>query len=133
MIHTDDSEVVWFVICISVSVVQYTVNSGCHHRSHGCTMANHQVSRGREQGGGSRVGTPLLMEKTFPCGGPSFSWGGGGFVLLMGGSFSPCEGHVDSFNYMMYADDTTLYFNLDDFNCRNLDNEINSEIEKINL
>ena len=34
---------------------------------------------------------------------------------------------------MMYADDTTLYFNLDDFNCRNLDNEINSEIEKINL
>ena len=37
------------------------------------------------------------------------------------------------FNYMMYADDTTLYFNLEDFNCRNLDNEINSEIEKINL
>ena len=37
------------------------------------------------------------------------------------------------FNYMMYADDTTLYFNLEDFECRNLDNEINSEIEKINL
>ena len=37
------------------------------------------------------------------------------------------------FNYMMYADDTTLYFNLEDFDCRNLDNEINSEIEKINL
>ena len=37
------------------------------------------------------------------------------------------------FNYMMYADDTTLYFNLEDFDCRNLDNEINSEIEKMNL
>ena len=33
---------------------------------------------------------------------------------------------------MMYADDITLYFNLKDFDCRNLDNEINSEIEKIN-
>ena len=37
------------------------------------------------------------------------------------------------FNYMMYADDTTLYFNLEDFDCRNLDSEINSEIKKINL
>ena len=36
-------------------------------------------------------------------------------------------------NYMMYADDTTLYFNLEDFDCRNLDNEINSEIEKFKL
>ena len=31
-------------------------------------------------------------------------------------------------------DDTTLYFNLEDFDCRNLDNVINSEIKKnINL
>ena len=36
-------------------------------------------------------------------------------------------------NYMMYAEDTTLYFNLEDFDCRNLDNEIISGIEKINL
>ena len=36
-------------------------------------------------------------------------------------------------NYMMSADETTLYFNLDDFGCRNLGNIINSEIEKINL
>ena len=36
-------------------------------------------------------------------------------------------------NYLMYADDTTLYFNLKDFDCRNLDYVINSEIEKINL
>ena len=36
-------------------------------------------------------------------------------------------------NYMMYADDTTLYFNLEDFDCRNLDSVVNSEIEKINL
>ena len=33
----------------------------------------------------------------------------------------------------MYADDTTLYFNLEGFDCRNLDNVINSEIQKINL
>ena len=37
------------------------------------------------------------------------------------------------FNYMMYADDTTLYFNLENCDCRNLDNEINSEIVKINI
>ena len=36
-------------------------------------------------------------------------------------------------NCMMYAGDTTLYFNLEDFDCQNLDNEINSDIEKINL
>ena len=37
------------------------------------------------------------------------------------------------FNYIMYADDITLYFNLEDFDCRNLDNEINSEIKQINI
>ena len=36
-------------------------------------------------------------------------------------------------NYMMYADDTTLYFNLEYFDCQNLDNEINSEMKKNNL
>ena len=36
-------------------------------------------------------------------------------------------------NYLMYADDTTLYFNLKDFDWQNLDNVINSEIEKNNL
>ena len=36
-------------------------------------------------------------------------------------------------NYLMYADDTTLYFNLEDFDWQNLDNVINSEIEKNNL
>ena len=36
-------------------------------------------------------------------------------------------------NYMMYADDSTLHHNLKDFDCRYLDNEINSEIEKNNL
>ena len=36
-------------------------------------------------------------------------------------------------NYMMYADDTTLYFNLEGFDCRNQNNVINSEIEKNNL
>ena len=35
-------------------------------------------------------------------------------------------------NNMMYADGTTPYFNLEDFDYRNLDNEINSEIENIN-
>ena len=31
----------------------------------------------------------------------------------------------------MYADDTTIYFNLEDFTHLNLENEINDEIEKI--
>ena len=46
------------------------------------------------------------------------------FSLLMANS---------KINDIMYVNDTTLYFNLEDFDCRNLDNEINSEIEKINL
>ena len=37
------------------------------------------------------------------------------------------------FKNMMYADDATLYFNLEDLDCRNLDNEINSKIKKIKL
>ena len=39
----------------------------------------------------------------------------------------------NKFNYMVYADDKTLYFNLEDFDCQNLDNVINSEIEEIDL
>ena len=31
---------------------------------------------------------------------------------------------------MMYVDDTTLYFNLEDFDCRNVNNVNHSEIEK---
>ena len=31
----------------------------------------------------------------------------------------------------MYADDTTIYFNLEDFTHLNMKNEINAEIEKI--
>ena len=31
----------------------------------------------------------------------------------------------------MYADDTTIYFNLEDFTHLNMENEINDEIEKI--
>ena len=34
-------------------------------------------------------------------------------------------------NYMMYADDTTLYFNIEDFDCQNLDSVFNSKIEKL--
>ena len=34
---------------------------------------------------------------------------------------------------MLTSDDTTPYFNLEDFDCQNQDNEINSKIEKINL
>ena len=31
----------------------------------------------------------------------------------------------------MYADDTTIYFNLEDFDPDNVSNEINNELEKI--
>ena len=34
--------------------------------------------------------------------------------------------------FLMYADDTTIYFNLENFTQQNLNNEINSEIKKIN-
>ena len=33
----------------------------------------------------------------------------------------------------MYADDTTIYFNLEDFNPETLNNDINSELEKISI
>ena len=34
--------------------------------------------------------------------------------------------------FIMYADDTTIYFNLEDFDPDNVSNEINNELEKIN-
>ena len=33
----------------------------------------------------------------------------------------------------MYADDTTIYFNLEDFDPETLNNEINSELEKLSI
>ena len=33
----------------------------------------------------------------------------------------------------MYADDTTLYFNLEDFNSVTMNNDINSCLDKINV
>ena len=33
----------------------------------------------------------------------------------------------------MYADDTTIYFNLEDFTHLNMENEIIDEMEKINI
>ena len=33
----------------------------------------------------------------------------------------------------MYADDTTIYFKLDDFNERGVNAEVNNKLEKVNL
>ena len=33
----------------------------------------------------------------------------------------------------MYADDTTIYFNLEDFDPETLNNDINSELKKISI
>ena len=33
----------------------------------------------------------------------------------------------------MYADDTTIYFNLEDFDPECVETEINNELEKVNL
>ena len=33
----------------------------------------------------------------------------------------------------MYADDTTIYFNIDDFDTNNLEAEINKELEQVNI
>ena len=42
--------------------------------------------------------------------------------------------HVtDKLKFIMYADDTTLYFNLEDFAPATSERDINSELEKINL
>ena len=35
--------------------------------------------------------------------------------------------------FLMYANDTTIYFNLEDFIHLNIENEINDEIEKITI
>ena len=37
------------------------------------------------------------------------------------------------FSFLMYADDTTIYFNLEDFPANNREQEINRELEKVNL
>ena len=36
-------------------------------------------------------------------------------------------------NFLMYADDTTLYFNLEDFDQNHMQSEINREFNKVNL
>ena len=38
----------------------------------------------------------------------------------------------DKLNFLRYADDTTIYFNIDDFGQQNTDVEINTELEKVN-
>ena len=37
----------------------------------------------------------------------------------------------DKFKYIMYADDTTIYFNLDDFSSTTLENDVSSELNKV--
>ena len=39
----------------------------------------------------------------------------------------------DKCKFTMYADDTTIYFTLEDFDPETLNNEINSELEKISI
>ena len=38
----------------------------------------------------------------------------------------------DKLNFVMYADDTIIYFNIEDFGQQNTEVEINTELEKIN-
>ena len=40
---------------------------------------------------------------------------------------------TDKLKCIMYADDTTIYFNLDDFDSATRERDINFELEKINL
>ena len=39
---------------------------------------------------------------------------------------------INKFRFLMYADDTTIYFNLDDFPTENRELLINDELEKVN-
>ena len=38
----------------------------------------------------------------------------------------------DKLKFLMYADDTTIYFNLEDFDSHNTEADINAELEKVN-
>ena len=38
----------------------------------------------------------------------------------------------DKLKFLMYADDTTIYFNLEDFDSHNMEADINAELEKVN-
>ena len=40
---------------------------------------------------------------------------------------------TDKLKFIMYADDTTIYFNLEDFDPATIERDINSELEKINV
>ena len=40
---------------------------------------------------------------------------------------------TNKFKYLMYADDTTLYFNLEDFNSETMNDDINSCLDEINV
>ena len=39
----------------------------------------------------------------------------------------------DKLNFLMYDNDTTIYFNLEDFDPRRVENEINNELERVNI
>ena len=39
----------------------------------------------------------------------------------------------NKFQFLMYADDTTIYFNLDEFPRENREIEVNNELEKVNI
>ena len=39
----------------------------------------------------------------------------------------------DNFQFLMYADDTTIYFNLDEFPRENREIAVNNELEKVNI
>ena len=38
----------------------------------------------------------------------------------------------DKLKFLMYADDTTIYFSLEDFDSQNTEADMNTEIEKVN-
>ena len=38
----------------------------------------------------------------------------------------------DKLKFLMYADDTTIYFNIEDFDSQNTEADINAELEKVN-
>ena len=39
----------------------------------------------------------------------------------------------NTFSFLMYADDTTIYFNIEDFPAIHSEHEINKELEKLNI
>ena len=57
------------------------------------------------------------------------------FVMYVYHCISICINYLmtssDKLKFLIYADDKTIYFNLEDFDSQNIESDINAELEKV--